>query len=154
DAPPAEALRARTFDPSRVQRACAWRSEVACRPRGVTKGKDMKPICKAMGMTAALALGLTVLAGLTLAQDARTPPSPADLLKALADAGKPGPEHRKLEPFVGDWTFTLKLWTDPGQPPAELKGTVERKWIMGGRFIQETAKGECAKTGKTFEGMG
>src|SRR5262249_33354731 len=84
--------------------------------------------------------------------DAKSPPSPDALLKALAEAGKPGPEHRKLEPFVGDWTFTLKVWTDPGQPPAELKGTIERKWIMGGRFVQETLKGEC--DGKTVEGMG
>jgi hypothetical protein len=25
---------------------------------------------------------------------------------------------------------------------------------MGGRFVQETVKGECPKTGKTFEGLG
>src|SRR5262245_29434084 len=112
----------------------------------------MQATFKAMSMTVALVLA--VLTGRTWADDAKKPPSPAALLKALAEAGKPGPEHKKLEPFVGDWTFTLKVWTDPGQPPAELKGTVERKWIMGGRFLQETAKGECAKTGKTFEGLG
>jgi len=95
-----------------------------------------------------------VLANLSLAQDAKAPPSPEALLKALAEAGKPGVEHKKLEPFVGQWTFTMKLWTDPSQTPAELKGTIERKWIMGGRFVQETARGACAKTGKTFEGMG
>src|SRR5262249_46493123 len=94
-----------------------------------------------------------VLLQVTHAQE-KTPPSPEAFLKALADAGKPGPEHKKLEPLVGQWTFTMKLWTDPSQPPAELKGTVERMWIMDGRFIQETAHGECAKTGKTFEGMG
>src|SRR5262249_15813738 len=59
---------------------------------------------------------------------------------------------KKLQPFVGDWTFTLKLWSDPSQPPAELTGTIERQWIMGGRFVQETVKGEY--DGKTFEGMG
>ena len=114
----------------------------------------MKPILKVMGMGAVVALSLVVLAGLAKAQDAKAPPSPEALLKALAEAGKPGPEHKKLEPFVGNWTFTMKLWTDPSQPPAELKGTIERKWIMDGRFVQETARGECAKTGKTFEGMG
>src|SRR5262249_45056223 len=88
------------------------------------------------------------------AGEPKQPPSPEALLKALAEAGKPGPEHKKLEPFVGQWTFTMKLWTDPSQPPAELKGTIERKWIMDRRFVQETARGECAKTGKTFEGMG
>ena len=114
----------------------------------------MKPILRTMGMAAALALGLVVLANLSLAQDAKAPPSPEALLKALAEAGKPGVEHKKLEPFVGQWTFTMKFWTDPSQTPAEMKGTIERKWIMGGRFVQETARGACAKTGKTFEGMG
>src|SRR5262249_27274311 len=84
----------------------------------------------------------------------QTPTSPAELLKALAEAGRPGAEHAKLQPLVGQWTFTMKLWTDPSQPPAALQGTIQRRWIMDGRFIQEPARGECAKTGKTFEGMG
>src|SRR5262245_51840753 len=112
----------------------------------------MKPILKTVGMTAALTLGLVVLAGLTQAQDAKAPPSPEALLKALAKAGTPGPEHKKLQPFVGDWTLTVKLWTDPSKPPAQATGTVKRKWIMGGRFVQETVKVEC--NGKTFEGLG
>src|SRR5262245_54307356 len=112
----------------------------------------MKTMLRAMGMTVALALVLTVLAGRTWADDAKSPPTPEALLKALAEAGKPGAEHEKLQPFVGDWTFILRLWTDPSQPPAELKGTVERKWIMGGRFVQETVKGE--RDGKSFEGLG
>jgi Protein of unknown function (DUF1579) len=114
---------------------------------------DMKTMLKALGAAAALALLVGVLFGVTQAGE-KTPPSPEALLKALAEAGKPGPEHKKLEPFVGQWTFTLKLWTDPSQPPAEVKGTIERKWIMDGRFVQETARGACAKTGKIFEGMG
>jgi len=103
---------------------------------------------------AALALLGGVLLHVSQAGEPKTPPSPDELLKALADAGKPGAEHKKLQPLVGQWTFTMKLWTDPSQPPAELRGAIERKWIMDGRFIQETARGECAKTGKTFEGMG
>ena len=74
-------------------------------------------------------------------------------MKALAEASKPGAEHKLLEPFVGNWAFTMKLLTDPRQAPAEMKGTLERKWIMDGRFVQETARGECAKTGKSIEGM-
>jgi hypothetical protein len=105
-----------------------------------------------MVMTAALALGLVVLANLSLGQDAKAPPSPQELLKALAKAGTPGPEHKKLEPFVGDWNVAIKLWTDPNQSPAQATGTAQRKWIMGGRFIQETVQIDCH--GKTFEGMG
>jgi hypothetical protein len=112
----------------------------------------MRSILKAVGMSAALALALGVLAGLGRAGDIESPPSPDTLLKALAEAGKPGPEHQKLQPFVGDWTFTLRVWTDPSQPQAEVTGTVERRWILGGRFIQESVQGEYK--GKTFEGLG
>src|SRR5262249_4170145 len=101
---------------------------------------------KVMGMSVA---GGLVPSGPRRVENTKSPASPADLLKLLADSGKPGPEHQKLQPLVGDWTFTLKLWTDPGQSPAELKGTVERKWIMDGRFVQETVKGEY--NGKSFE---
>jgi hypothetical protein len=121
---------------------------------GPEERMDMRTILKSLGAAAALALLLGVMYQATQADEPKTPPSPETLLKALAEAGKPGAEHKKLEPFVGRWTFTLKLWTDPNQAPAELKGTIERKWIMDGRFVQETARGECAQTGKTFEGMG
>ena len=114
----------------------------------------MKTILWSLGAATALALLAGVVFQVTQAGESKAPPSPEALLKAIADAGKPGPEHKKLEPFVGQWTFTMKFWTDPSQPPAVLKGTIERKWIMDGRFVQETARGECAKTGKSFEGLG
>ena len=114
----------------------------------------MKTIARSVCAVAALALVLGLLVQATPAGEPKTPPSPDELLKALAEAGKPGPEHKKLQPFVGQWTFTMKLWSDPSQPPAEFKGRIERKWIMDGRFIQEATHGECVKTGKTFEGMG
>src|SRR5215813_6335859 len=105
-----------------------------------------------LACTAATLALLGVVGRAVLADEPKTPPSPEALLKALAEAGKPGPEHKKLEPFVGDWDVTVKLWTNPGQPPAEAKGTAQRKWIMGGRFVQETVNIECH--GKTCEGMG
>jgi hypothetical protein len=111
----------------------------------------MRATVKAIAPIVALVIGLTACPGGSGAADSKIPATPADLLKALAEAGKPGPEHKKLEPFIGDWTLTVRLWTDPSQPPAEAKGTVERKWILGGRFVQESAKVEC--NGKTFEGL-
>jgi hypothetical protein len=107
-----------------------------------------------LGAAAAVALLSAVLVQVTQAGEPKSPPSPEALIKALAEAGKPRAEHKKLEPFVGRWTFTLKFWTDQKQAPAELKGTIERKWIMDGRFVQETARGTCARTGKTFEALG
>jgi hypothetical protein len=112
---------------------------------GVMKETDMRAI------SLAVALSISVLTGAVRAEDVKAPPSPAELLKALAEAGTPGPEHKKLEPFVGDFTVTLKLWTDPSQPPAEVKATVHGRWIMGGRFVQQSLKGEC--NGKSYEGL-
>src|SRR5438552_16689150 len=106
---------------------------------------------RAIGTRVVLAF-VVATTGVAWAEDAKSPPSPDAVLKALAEAGKPGPEHKKLQSFVGDWDLTLKLWTNPSQPPAEVKATAERKWIMGGRFIQETVKGEYE--GKAFEGLG
>ena len=112
----------------------------------------MKAIVTAIALTMAFGIGVAVLPGLSRAEEPKLPQNPKALLKALEEAGKPGPEHQKLQPFVGDWTLTVRLWTDPSQSPAEAKGTVQRRWIMGGRFVQETAKVECE--GKSFEGMG
>lgn len=112
----------------------------------------MKSSLHAICLTMALGLGSTGLAQSALAADAKLPPSPGDVLQAMAEAGKPSAEHQKLQPLVGDWNLTVKMWTDPAQPPAELHGTVERKWIMGGRFVQETVEGEF--DGKPFEATG
>jgi hypothetical protein len=111
------------------------------------KESKMKSLLHAICLTVALGIAHSALAA-----DAKAPPSPGEVLKVLAEAGKPSAEHQKLQPLVGNWNLTLKMWTDPSQPPAELNGTVQRKWIMGGRFLQETVKGEF--DGKPFEGMG
>lgn len=113
----------------------------------------MKAIHKSLVAVAMSALLLGALSQAARAGE-KTPPSPEALLKALAEAGKPGAEHQKLQPLVGQWTFTMKVWTDPTQPAAELKGTTERKWILDGRFVQEIGRCECAKSGKSFETVG
>ena len=95
---------------------------------------------------------LVVIAGPSLAEEAKAVPSnPEALFKALAQAGTPGPEHAKLQPFVGEWNVIQKVWIDPSQPPMESKGTIEGKWILGNRFVQGTISIDCH--GKTVEGM-
>lgn len=80
---------------------------------------------------------------------------PQALLEMLADAGRPGPEHKKLDPLVGgregadDFILTAKFWTDPNQPPAVTTGKAHKRWIMDGRFIQANLKFEVG--GETFE---
>src|SRR5262249_37170340 len=50
-------------------------------PSGVTTEVEMRAILSAMGVTAALAIGLAVLGQRTAAQETKAPPSPTELLK-------------------------------------------------------------------------
>lgn len=101
----------------------------------------------------ALMLAVALLAGRSNADDA---PSaiPDDLLKALAEAGEPGPGHAALQPLAGRWKYTGKFWMEPGQPPIETTGTIERKWILGGRFLEEKVAGTGFDGKPGFEGLG
>jgi Protein of unknown function (DUF1579) len=71
---------------------------------------------------------------------------------AAQDAFKPGPEHQAMEPLVGSWKAKVLFWQDPTKPPMESEGTMTRKWIMGGRILQEDFDGKFA--GANFKGMG
>lgn len=66
--------------------------------------------------------------------------------------GPPGPEHKMLEPLVGTWHANVKMWHDPSQSPHESEGTLMRKAILGGRFIQEEFAGKLMD--QPFEGRG
>lgn len=92
--------------------------------------------------------------GLCAAEPAKAAaaPSAAAVIQKMVEAGRPGPEHAKLQPLIGTWSFNLSMWTDPSQPPATVTGTVERKWVMGGRFVQESVRGQSG--GESFEGLG
>ena len=66
--------------------------------------------------------------------------------------GPPGPEHKFLEPLVGNWQAKVKMWMDPSQPPQTGDGTLTRKAILGGRFIQEEYNGKMGE--HPFQGVG
>jgi hypothetical protein len=74
-----------------------------------------------------------------------------DIAAALAKYGTPGPEHKALEPLVGNWDCKVKFWTGPGKAE-ESTGTAKREWILGNRYIAEHYKGTAF--GQPFEGMG
>jgi len=73
-------------------------------------------------------------------------------LEAWMKAATPGPEHERLAPLAGSWTGAVKMWMAPGQPPTESTCTAERKWILGGRFLQEEVSGRFM--GQPFGGFG
>src|SRR5437773_11572485 len=66
--------------------------------------------------------------------------------------GPPGPEHKLLEPLIGTWQATVKMWMDPNQSPQASEGTLVRKSIMDGRFIEEDYDGKMMD--KPFHGRG
>jgi hypothetical protein len=104
-----------------------------------------------------LALGVLTVSTLAFRSNAdeksKTAPSPEEIAKAMAEAAKPGPEHAKLDRLAGKWTYTGKCWMMPDQPPMEMKGTVQRKWILGGKFLEERISGTGFGDGK-FESFG
>jgi Protein of unknown function (DUF1579) len=79
---------------------------------------------------------------------------PQAMAKAMEEFAKPSPELAKLEPLAGSFTYTSKMWMDPNQPAMEGNGTVDRKWILGNRFLEEEVKGTGMVPGQEFESRG
>jgi hypothetical protein len=103
--------------------------------------------------TALFVLALGAFAGQTRADEPKSPPSAEDIAKAKAEFGQPGPEHKKLAPLAGKWTYTGKAWMTPGEAPIEMQGTAERKWILNGLFLEERISG-TGFGGSPFESIG
>lgn len=104
--------------------------------------------------TAAIVLALASGVGQSRGEDAKSSPSPEEIAKAMAEFAKPGPEHKRLDALAGKWTYTGKCWMIPGEPPIEMKGTVERKWILNGLFLEERMSGTGFADGSPFESFG
>ena len=73
------------------------------------------------GFTAVFA-GLLVCTGALAAQPPEMP--------------KPGPEHKKLDAFVGKWTFEGEMKPGPLGPGGKVTGTDQVQWVPGNFFIQ------------------
>src|SRR5690242_16463127 len=102
----------------------------------------------------ALVAALTLVAVNVRAQDPakKADPKAAAAMEAMMKHATPGPEHKKLEPMVGSWTFVGKMYEDPAAPPTEFRGTTERKWIFDGRFLLDETKADFG--GMPFQGIG
>ncbi|MHC4079975.1 MAG: DUF1579 family protein [Planctomycetota bacterium] len=78
-------------------------------------------------------------------------PTPEEL--AYMKAGTPGKHHQILDQMVGEWEGRFTMRMDPTEEPMVTTGTVSRKWILDGRFIQEEVVGQIPDLG-TFHGLG
>jgi Protein of unknown function (DUF1579) len=100
----------------------------------------------------ALAPALALAQGNTQGDKKPAPPpgmSAADM-EAMMKAATPGENHKMLQRYVGDWTYSVKTFATPGQPAMESTGTMHAEPILGGRYIQSVYKGSFA--GQPFEG--
>ena len=69
-----------------------------------------------------------------------------------ASLSRPGPSHKVLAPFVGEWDVRMTFWSSPGSKPETSQGVSSISWILGERFVQEKFTGTAG--GDPFEGMG
>lgn len=79
-------------------------------------------------------------------------PDMSAVMEGMQEMSAPGKEHEALKPLAGSFNCVSKFYAAPGQPPTESAGSVERKWIMGNRFLTEEFKGMIM--GMPFEGYG
>jgi hypothetical protein len=73
-------------------------------------------------------------------------------MQEAAKRGAPGKHHMALEPFVGRFTTTSRVWMKAGEPPLESTGSAEHHWVLGGRFLRMDIRGDMG--GQPFEGLG
>jgi hypothetical protein len=101
-------------------------------------------------MAMKLRMSLSVAAGLVLLAWAGY--APTGEKKEPPDPSAPGPEHKVLERLVGTYTAKVKGYFEAGKPPEESTGTMKRKMLMDGRYLQEDFEGKMGDI--TFTGMG
>jgi hypothetical protein len=70
-----------------------------------------------------------------------------------ASLSKPGPSHRLLQTFVGDWDVQLTFWSDPKAAGETSAGRSQISWILGGRFLQEQFSGRIGSEDYTGVGI-
>src|SRR5436190_3107654 len=73
-----------------------------------------------------------------------------EMMKKMQAAGTPGPAHKALEAFVGNWKAEVKCWHEPGGAPQVSQGTAKTSWILAGHFLEEEFHGEMM--GQPFTG--
>jgi len=73
-----------------------------------------------------------------------------EMMRRAEQAGSPGPGHKALQHYVGNWKCDVKCWTDPNGQPQQSHGTARIGWIMGGRYLEEDFQGEMM--GRPFKG--
>ena len=77
-------------------------------------------------------------------------PTHEEMMAEMMKYATPGEEHKALEPLVGTWKASTKMWMG-GPEPVTSEGTCEVSWIMGGRYLMAKHTGNMM--GQPFEGL-
>jgi len=85
-------------------------------------------------------------------QAAAKPQMDPAMMEAMMKAAMPGDAQKLLNSMAGTWTAKVTTWMMPGADPMVMEGTSENKWIMGGRYMQQSFSGNFM--GMPFEGIG
>jgi hypothetical protein len=80
------------------------------------------------------------------------PLSPETMMDKLKEAATPGEHHKQLQALVGEWKTSSTFWYDPDKDPELSQGSSSHKWILGGRYVEQTYSGSWS--GKPYTGKG
>ena len=102
--------------------------------------------------TASLLLAFAARAAADEKAGPKAPPDEKAAMEAMTRAATPGEAHKRLDPLVGTFDASAKMWPAPGKPPEESKGTSENKWVLGNRYVEQRYQGTFM--GQPFNGIG
>lgn len=92
-------------------------------------------------------------ATLAFAEDPKPKAAPGQAeMEAMMKAATPGDAHKKLNAMAGTFNADVKMWMQPGAPPAGGAGVAENSWALDGRFLEQHFTGNFM--GMPFTGMG
>lgn len=90
-----------------------------------------------------------LLSPLALGQDQAT----QEQMEQYFEMMQPGKMHKHLDHFVGTWNVETKSWWNgPDADPVVSQAKSTAKWVLDGRFLQESFEGEMM--GMPFTGIG
>jgi len=80
------------------------------------------------------------------------PPDPAAFAKMMEEFTRLAPEHEEFKELAGDWEIAAEYYWDDPNEMKRSKATATFEVILGGRFVQQTFRGEM--DGVPYEGRG
>jgi hypothetical protein len=74
-----------------------------------------------------------------------------EMQKKWAEYSTPGPNHKYLESFTGEWEAAGKMWMNADSQPIPINGEMKGEMILGGRYYKYSYKSEFM--GMPMEGV-